>query len=163
MKEIKLTQGKSAWVDDEDYDLVSGFNWHVKQPVNGYCYAARSFRVNGKVKTQLMIELILGKTKPNECYFYWDKNSLNLIRTNISIADRKAQARYRKPDKNSTSKYKGVFKSKYRINYASPFRACVGVNGGEFLGWFKTEIEAAKAYNEKAKELFGDFALLNEI
>ena len=33
----------------------------------------------------------------------------------------------------------------------------------KYIGSFQTEIEAAEAYNKKAKELFGSFALLNVI
>jgi hypothetical protein len=42
--------------------------------------------------------------------------------------------------------------------------ATIKVDGKlKFIGSYKTEIEAAKAYNEKAKELYGDYAILNEI
>ena len=53
-----------------------------------------------------------------------------------------------------TSKYKGVSKNKNRKTY----RAMIA---GKHIGQFFTEIGAARAYDNKAKELYGDFALLN--
>ena len=50
----------------------------------------------------------------------------------------------------------------YRGVYADEFGFIV-IAAGKYIGWYRTEIEAAKAYNEKAKELFGDKAILNDI
>lgn len=64
----------------------------------------------------------------------------------------------RKSNNNSSSKYKGVSwdklcrKWKAQIVYNSKFI---------YIGCFENEIDAAKAYNEKAKCLFGEFACLN--
>lgn len=59
-----------------------------------------------------------------------------------------------------TSKYKGVYKYKDRFY---PWWAYIKFEGKrKSLGYFKTEIEAAEAYNKAAKELHGDFAKLNE-
>lgn len=44
------------------------------------------------------------------------------------------------------------------------WRAQIQLNENTFrLGSYETEIEAAKAYNRKAKELFGEFARLNNV
>jgi hypothetical protein len=54
---------------------------------------------------------------------------------------------------NASSKYKGVSWDDSRKQW----RASIPI----FLGRFDSEIEAAKAYDKKAKELYGEFALLN--
>ena len=61
---------------------------------------------------------------------------------------------------NKTSKFKGVAyvasRRKWRADICKEYRSI-------FLGEFKTENEAAEAYNEAARELFGEFAFLNEL
>lgn len=60
------------------------------------------------------------------------------------------------------SKFRGV--STNTKSKKKPWRAFTNSNGRQVsLGYFKTEEEAARAYNEKAKELFGDKARLNAI
>ena len=60
------------------------------------------------------------------------------------------------------SKYKGV--SKYKDKISKPWRALICAQGSSrFLGTFATEEEAALAYNKAAEELFGEFALLNQV
>ena len=55
----------------------------------------------------------------------------------------------------TTSKYKGVWKeSKWRTGIRHNYKTI-------HLGSFETEAEAARAYNAKATELFGEFANLN--
>ena len=56
------------------------------------------------------------------------------------------------------SKYKGVWKRKasWRANIKHNYKTI-------HLGSFKTEEEAARAYNAKATKLYGEFAKLNII
>lgn len=58
------------------------------------------------------------------------------------------------PQKESTSKYKGVHKSK--LKWAAKIK-------GKHLGTFITEEEAAIAYNKEATKLFGEYAYLNKV
>ncbi len=59
-----------------------------------------------------------------------------------------------------SSKYKGVCWVKSRSNW----QADIGLDNKKvFIGRFKSEDMAALAYNKKAKELYGDFALLNKV
>jgi hypothetical protein len=58
----------------------------------------------------------------------------------------------------SKSPYKGV------MQFRDRWRSRITINGKTLhLGMFATAADAACAYNEKAKELFGNFANLNEV
>lgn len=62
------------------------------------------------------------------------------------------------PRKNKSSAYKGVYYSKRDSIYG----VSITINNKRLhVGNFKTELEAARAYDEKAKELHGEFARLN--
>ncbi len=54
MREIELTQGKVALVDDEDYDYLSQFNWYARKDGQTF-YALRK----DKQRTVLMHRVIL--------------------------------------------------------------------------------------------------------
>jgi hypothetical protein len=62
--------------------------------------------------------------------------------------------------KGSSSKYKGVFFHKATKKWQAEVRVD---KVKKYLGSFTCEKEAALVYNKKAKELFGEFALLNDI
>jgi hypothetical protein len=60
--------------------------------------------------------------------------------------------------KGSSSKYKGIAWKKENKKW----QAQIHFNGEcIFLGYFKDEIKAAKAYDEAAKKYYGQFAYLN--
>ena len=90
-----------------------------------------------------------------------DHNVLNNHASNLEWVTKSENIRYRnKQNKKCTSKYKGVCFDKC----TNKWRA--GIRDKErkyFLGNFKQEIDAAKAYNKKALEIHGKFALLNRI
>ena len=99
-------------------------------------------------------------------YGVWPENDLDHINgirddnriENLRECNDQTNSFNRKSHKNSTSKYKGVsWKARDKV-WTSQY--CV--NGKVFyIGNYKSEIEAAKAYDNKAKELHGEFARLN--
>ena len=154
-KLIPLTKGKFAIVDDEDYEQFSKNKWHV-----GPCgYARRSINLGkGKFICKFMHVEVLKPPIGMEAH-HRNGNKLDNRRANLAsaTAGQNAHAR-RKTKKKKSSKYKGVtwlksqkcWQARLMKNYKPVF-----------LGNFANEIEAAKAYDQKAKELFKEFAVTN--
>lgn len=158
MKEIQLTQGYIALVDDEDYDRVNDFKWQIHKNKNNL-YARRSiFKGLPKRKVIYLHRFILSVEDENIDVDHRDNYGLNCQKYNMRICTRSQNLMNRRKTKNCTSKYKGVYFNKQ----SNKFIAHIQFNKIRIhLGYFKNEIEAAKAYDEKAKELFGEFIKLN--
>jgi len=155
MKEINLTRGYKTQVDDSDYDWLNQWKWRVEVS-KWSIYAVRTDYSNGK-KNVRMARLILNIIDPKMQAEHIDRNGLNNQRSNLRIATNQ-QNSINQVGCNKTSKYKGVHYNKKR-HY---FCAQIKVNyRSTHIGNFKSEIEAAMAYDKKAKELFGEFAYLN--
>jgi hypothetical protein len=87
-----------------------------------------------------------------------DRNRLNNIWTNLRSATRSQNCANRTPLKNKTSKYHGVcWLSRDKKWQALLIKSDKRV----YVGYFSTEIDAAKAYDAAAKKLHGEFAGLN--
>jgi len=156
-KEIALSQGKFAIVDDEDYERVSQFNWHVVGD-----YAVRRVRlnppVNGKRQgVQFMHRLIMGEPQGLQVD-HRNRNPLDNQRHNLRIATNSQNRMNASKPRATTarSRYKGVAYGK------EGWQAQIMKNGKSlWLGYFASEIEAAHAYDVAARDLFGEFACIN--
>lgn len=90
-----------------------------------------------------------------------DRNPLNDKIENLRSANPLKNAHNRTPNKNSASKYKGVT---LRPSKTSPFQATIDFkHQRKYIGVFRTEAEAALAYNREAVRFYGEFANLNII
>ena len=89
-----------------------------------------------------------------------DNNPLNNNIENLRESTQLQNCMNRKSNKNSTSKFKGVCWHKVSNKWIANIR----INGKlKHLGYFKSEIQAAKAYNKAAMKYFKEFAYLNEV
>ncbi len=159
MKEIKLTQGQVALVSDEDYESLNRFKWCAEKRSNTF-YARRDDWSNGTRRRTYMHREVLGITDPMVLCDHKNGDGLHNYRNNLRIATASQNASNKLIDGNGTSKYKGV----YWASWANKWRSEIGSNGSrKKIGYFNSEIEAAKAYNEWAIKLHGDFANLNII
>jgi hypothetical protein len=89
-------------------------------------------------------------------------NPLDNRKENLRICTRRENSRNRtkgKFIKRPSSRYKGVSFDK-KLN---KWIAAIGLDTMIYIGCFTTEEDAAFAYNIKAKEIFGEFACLNEV
>lgn len=153
MKEIKLSQGKVARVDDSDYEWLMQWRWFAVR--NGkYWYAVR--REKGSV---IFMHRVIMHASQGVDIDHRDGNRLNNQRLeNLRVCKDGENQRNRRLNKNSTTGYKGVSLKKAGRKYC----AKVVFKGKDFyLGRFSDPVEAARAYDKKAKELFGEFAKLN--
>ncbi len=159
MKIIWLTKGQFTLVDDQDFDYLNQWEWSVNKS-GGILYANRSFRQNGKKIMLMMHRIILGITDLHILGDHIDRNGLNNQRYNLRIATHSQNSSNKKSYRTGNSKFLGVF---WRERYKC-FVAAIGKNGKKIhVGHYKTENEAAEAYNKKASELHGEFANLNII
>ena len=166
MKEIPLhgkkAAGRVALVDDEDYELVSQYHWHVSETARpgmrlpGIYARAMLPRRDGRRPSIRMHVLIMGGRGIDHV----DHDGLNNQRHNLRAADQQQNSRNRRPSAGGSSDFKGVRWHKQRRKW----EAVIGVGGkARYLGLFADERLAALAYNAAASELFGEFACLNEV
>ncbi len=156
MKRIPLTQGKFALVDDVDFEKLSKYKWHAAKHRNTY-YARRKCKsMNYPVRMHREIMgLIYKDGKQTD---HRDGNGLNNQKYNLRICSNAENARNAVKQANNTSGYKGVTWNKP----SKKWMAQIESGGKDYnLGRFIDKTEAAKAYDAKAKELFGEFAWLN--
>jgi hypothetical protein len=158
-RKIPLTQGKFAIVDPEDYERLAKYRWHLsKSPTSSYAARWQCSRPGGLRKKIWMHREVIDIPKHLLCD-HINGNGLDNREANLRPATVSQNLCNRPKTKAKTrSKYKGLEwdktqrKWKVRIQY----------NGRKiYLGSFSNEIDAARAYDKKAKGLFGQFAYLN--
>jgi len=151
----KLVVGKNKEIiifDAEDYDRVKAYQWSIGGGVN-HKYAQNEFvgylhRYLLKYSGSLSVDHVNGNVYDNR------KCNLRIARHKDNIYN---ACKHRKQ---CTSKYKGVCWARNKNKWL----ARIYKDGkNRFLGHFESEIDAAIAYNEAAKELFGEYARLNVI
>jgi hypothetical protein len=156
LKYISLTQGKQAIVSDEDFENVSQFKWYYDKTTG---YAKRDTRIDGK-RVCVYMHRFINNTDDGKLTDHINGNRIDNRRENLRSCNFTQNHANKKIESKFTSKYKGVYWHKNRDKWVSMIRID---RKGHYLGVFTDEKEAAKAYNQKAKELFGDFARLNVI
>ena len=157
MKEIKLTQGKFALVDDEDYDFLMQWKWHARKLGKRYYAGRQEKSINRRRKLVHMHRLIMHTPEGMEVD-HQDHNGLNNQKYNLRNCTHKNNS------KNRTSYGKSNYLGVYWYKKYNCWNASLRINGEtKNQGYFKTEEEAALAYNEAALKFHGNFANLNII
>lgn len=155
MKYVPLTRGLKAIVDDEDYQLISQFNWcSNKGTRNTTYYAVRGTRIKGKYQRIFMHRLI-AQARPGEIVDHINHDTLDNRKENLRIGTQ-ALNQLNRRHLGGSSPYKGVSFYKPTLQWLASFQ-------GKHIGYFDNQSDAARAYNAKAKDQGEDWALLNEI
>jgi len=170
MKKIKLTQDQWALVDDDDYEMLMEHKWYAAWLTSdGKFRAVRNSPrdLSGKQK-KILIHRVITNAPKEKMVDHINGNPLDNRKDNLRVCTHQENCMNRGKQKNNMSGYKGVSyrkKGKDMINeYQKPWIASISFNGKNILfDYYKTKEEAALAYNKKAPELFGKFAVLNII
>ena len=148
-------------IDDEDFHLIQGLKLYVCLEANK---SGGNFRVRVYVggKNEYLHRFIMGVCG-NKLLMVDHKygNTLDNRRSNLRLCGTaENQHNRKKSNQASTSIYKGVRWHKRDKRWIAQTK----LNGKDIhIGSFLNEKDAAIAYNEKAIELFGEFALLNDV
>jgi hypothetical protein len=158
MKEIQLTQGKVALVDDADYLYLNQFKWHIYKQNRNNFYARTVIYQNKKRIGIVMHRLLL--ICEGKIIDHISGDGLDNRRSNIRCCTKSENAINRRININNNSGYKGV--SWYKV--VKKWRAQIQYKKIVYhLGTYDKRIDAAKAYNKAAIKFHGEFAKLNEI
>lgn len=155
MKEIPLTRGYVALVDDEDYERVVASGSWCARPNGRTVYAQqRATRADGRGTTIQLHQFIAGTTHVD----HKNGDGLDNQRSNLRVATQGQNMFNKRLYASSTSGFKGVTRRKGTGKWAAQIQ---GGGHHRYLGQFATPEEAARAYDVAAVELFGEFARLN--
>lgn len=153
MRTITLTHDKVALVDDEDYEQLMCHKWHAREErQTWYAYTTASGGVRLAMHNCLVV------CEENETVDHRDRDGLNNQKHNLRPATLQQQAcNTIKLQGEGGSGYRGVAPERYGKHTVR-----ITVNRQRlYIGTYSSAEEAARAYDEKAIQLHGAFAILN--
>jgi hypothetical protein len=150
VKEINLTQGKIALVDDEDYEYLNQYKWCVHTSGNNEKFIYAVSRINKKL---VRMHRLLLKVSKNIMVDHLDFNGLNNQKYNLRACTIAQNTQHQNKKPKGKNKYKGV--SWYSAYKKWVVRICCN-RKIIHIGYFLDEREAALKYHK-------EFAKLNKI
>jgi len=155
-KEIELTQGKAATVDDPDYKALCRFKWYASC-INGRWYASRSVRRPPDGPGAVRMHRSIVKPAPGLEVDHINGNGLDNRRANLRAVSHVQNVwNLHKTRRSRSSRFVGVSLADGR------WRATICFGSRSIhLGMFSREVDAALAYDAKCRELRGPFARPN--
>jgi hypothetical protein len=160
MREIELTRGQKALVDDADYKELNKYKWYAAwRPRQRLFYACRHDE-NGRQRRCIYMHRQIMKARPGQRVDHvHSSDTLNNRRENLRFCTQ-SQNMYntRKLSISATSRYKGV----YWHHGCRKWCAQITIeHKRHHLGLFLVEEDAARAYDVAAQRVATRFALTN--
>jgi len=149
MKEIPLSKGKVALVDDSDYEWLNQWKWHYKHKDG----AVRSTKA-----TRIYMHRVVTQCPSEYEVDHINHDRLDNRRVNLRVCSHSQNQCNSAKLSSNTSGYKGVSWHKK----VGKWQSKIGHRGKSYyLGLFSDPVDAALAYDAKARETFGEFAACN--
>lgn len=153
-REVSLSRGLVALVDDADFERVTSIGKWYADPSSKTYYARRNYWRNGRCMSLRMHHVVSGLSYVDHA----NGNGLDNRRANLRPATDSQNAMNRGLRSDNRSGFKGVSWSRARDRWVVEIQEH-GVS--HHLGIFTDLIEAAHAYDAAALTYFGEFARLN--
>ena len=147
-----------ALVDHDDLALLSQWSWYRNEPKQGYVYAARSKRIASNNWRPMYMHREILKPPDGIMVDHINHDGLDNRRANLRLATPSQNRANVRRLTVSSSGFRGVSFHINRGDYIAQIRKD---GKGIFLGYFDSPLEAARAYDQAAQELHGEFAVLN--
>jgi hypothetical protein len=153
MKEIPLTQGKVAIVDDDDFEWLSQWKWYCCQ---GYAVRNSPTDPNGKRGT-IRMHREINHTPTGMETDHLNGNRLDDRKSNLRTCTTQENRQNFGIKRNNTSGYKGVSKDGKFRGTGKQWRARIRINKKEtVIGFFSDPVEAAHAWDDAARKYYGN-------
>jgi hypothetical protein len=143
-RRIPLTQGKYAIVDPKDYERIAKYKWFAMRSRRGF-YAIRIVKQKDGTRKKIRMHRCIFDVPDDKLIDHINHNGLDNRKANLRIVT-------------NMQKYKGVSWAK-RVGKWHTEIYCRGQK--IFIGYFDDQTAAAKAYDARAAQLYGDYAALN--
>ena len=160
MKKIKLTKGKYALVDKEDFDQLNKWKWTAA--FNGCTksyYAHRTIVVRprshslGRANTTIIMSRQIMNYPKNMDVDHINHNTLDNRRTNLRMATRSQNKQNERLRKDNRLGIKGV------CSRGNKYIAQIQFNKKKiYLGLYENREQAKKAYRKASEYYFGEFS-----
>jgi hypothetical protein len=152
MKEIQLTQGKIAIVDDEDFEKVSQFKWYLQKGYHtnyAITYISYQFKYKRAFRLSLYLHRLITNCPKNMFIDHINHDGLDNRKENLKIVTHR-ENQWNRINKNKSG-YIGA------NLYCGKYSVRIVVNKKKiYLGTYKTALEANNAYMKKANEVIDD-------
>ena len=145
MKEIVLTKGKVALVDNDDFEMVSKKKWRFIERKDGTGYASRTEGKVGERFEWYMHWEIIGKPSNGLVVDHINRNKLDNRKENLRVITHRENLR------NTDRAFSGAYRTK-----GKKYFSMIGSKGKYiYLGTFDSKEDATKKYREAEKNIYG--------
>ncbi len=156
--QIGLTRGGIAIVDKKWHEMLSLIKWQFGHAGYAHTTTTKWVKGRGDVQVRESMHRVIMSAKKGQMVDHKNGNTLDNRECNLRFCTKRQNIFNSKPPKRGSSNYKGV-----RKQPNGTWRSYIKDDNNKVIsiGKFQSEIEAAKAYDECAIKLRGEFAWLN--